>query len=369
MPPRPLILSSLAHDVHAHAVCWALRRSGVDPLWASSFADPAAGGVSLGSDPLTPWRGSGALGPEFGSIWYRRTRNPDSFPRVRQSDLTFVRTEWARFLKNLYLLAGDLSDRLWVNPPAAAIEAENKLVQLRAARRCGLSFPATLVSNEPEEIRAFFRSHGKVIYKPFMTHSWENADGDAFSTYASILDESMLASDESLRHCPGIYQAYVEKTTDLRVVAIGDRLFTASLRSTSGQAFVDWRAHQHGEQFASDAAELPAGSADRIRAVMQALGIVFGCFDLAVDTNGQAHFLEVNQAGQFLFLEEYVPGLPLLQAMSAMLASGRTDYDLVPDPSLSYAAYCASDEHARWWEQVRPQMEAEAAAGDWVSRE
>lgn len=369
MSPRPLILSSLAHDMHAHAVCWALRRRGVDPLWASSFADPAAGGVSLHSDPGTPWRGSGALGAEFGSVWYRRTRNPEHFPRVRESDQAFVRTEWARFLKSLYLLSGDLSDRLWVNPPAAAIEAENKLVQLRAARLCGLPFPATLVSNQPAEIRAFFHRHGKVIYKPFMTHSWENADGDAFSTYASLLDESMLASDESLRHCPGIYQAYVEKTSDLRVVVIGDRLFTASMRSKSGEAFVDWRAHQHGDQFESGAAELPSGCPGQIKAVMRALGLVFGCFDLAVDGNGKAHFLEVNQAGQFLFLEEFVPQLPLLQAMSAMLASGRTDYELVPDPSLSFAAYIASDEHAQWWDQVRPQMEAEAAAGDWISRE
>lgn len=369
MPSRPLILSSLSHDIHAHAVHWALRRQGVDALWISSFADPMASGISLYSDPETPWRASGALDGDIGAAWFRRTRNPREFPRVRQGDLAFVRTEWARFLKNLYLLAGDLSDRLWVNPPAAAIEAENKLVQLRAARRCGLQFPATLVSNDPTRIRVFFSEHGRVIYKPFMTHSWENADGDAFSTYASILDETMLASDESLRHCPGIYQAYVDKRSDLRVVAIGDRLFTVSLRSTSGQAFVDWRAHQHDTGLDAKAAELPPGCGDRLKAVMRELGIVFGCFDLAIDGKGEAHFLEVNQAGQFLFVEEMVPQLPLLQAMCAMLAQGRTDYRLEPDPALSYAAYLASAEHAEWWDEVRPQMEAEAAAGDWISRE
>ncbi|MDN5782219.1 MAG: hypothetical protein L0H23_09410 [Luteimonas sp.] len=366
---RPLILSSLSHDVHAAAVSWALQRGGIDPLWISSFADSAAGPVSLYSDADTPWQATGALGADVGAVWYRRTHNPRSFPRVQESDLAFVRTEWARFLKNLYLLAGDLSNRLWINPPAAAIEAENKLVQLRAARACGLRFPATLVSNDPATIRAFFRRHEKVIYKPFMTHSWENAGGDTFSTYASILDESMLAGDESLRHCPGIYQAYVDKRSDVRVVAIGERLFTVALRSTSGQAFVDWRAHQHDDDLEATVAELPSGCADRLKAVMRALDIHFGCFDLAIDGAGEAHFLEVNQAGQFLFLEQLVPELPLLQAMSAMLGQGRTDYRLDLDPALSYAAYNASEEHARWWQQVRPQMEAEAAAGDWVSRE
>src|SRR3546814_15369320 len=126
----------------------------------------------------------------------------------------------------------------------------------------------------------------------------------------------MLASDESLLHCPGIYQAYVDKRSDLRVVAIGERLFTVSLRSTSGQAFVDWRAHQHGTGLDAKAAELPPGCEDRLRAVMRELGIVFGCFDLAIDGPGEAHFLAVNQAGPFLFAEELAPPLPLLPAGS-----------------------------------------------------
>src|SRR3546814_19765329 len=79
---------------------------------------------------------------------------------------------------------------------------------------------------------------------------------------------------------------------------------------------------------------------------MRELGIVFGCFDLAIDGKGEAHFLEVNQAGQFLFVEEMAPQLPLLQAMFAMLAQGRTDYRLEPDPSLTYAASPARAEHA-----------------------
>src|SRR3546814_9540578 len=93
------------------------------------------------------------------------------------------------------------------------------------------------------------------------------------------------------------------------------------------------------------------------------------CSSDLIDGKGEAHFLEVNQAGQFLFVEEMAPQLPLLQAMCAMLAQGRTDYRLEPDPALSYAAYLASAEHAQWWDEVRPQMEAEAAAGDWISRE
>lgn len=45
-------------------------------------------------------------------------------------------------------LAGALTGALWVNPPGAALAAENKLLQLRAARSAGLQVPDTLMSND-----------------------------------------------------------------------------------------------------------------------------------------------------------------------------------------------------------------------------
>jgi hypothetical protein len=58
---------------------------------------------------------------------------------------------------------------------------------------------------------------------------------------------------------------------------------------------------------------------------MQRLGIVFGCFDFVVTPDGKDVFLEVNQAGQFLFIEEYC-GLRLLDAFSEFLLQGRADF-------------------------------------------
>lgn len=47
---QPLILSGHAHDVHAAAVCWALRRSGYRPTWAQTLADATMAPVSLHAD-------------------------------------------------------------------------------------------------------------------------------------------------------------------------------------------------------------------------------------------------------------------------------------------------------------------------------
>ena len=61
---------------------------------------------------------------------------------------------------------------------------------------------------------------------------------------------------------------------------------------------------------------------------LKCLGLLFGCIDLAADRQGRLRFLQVNQQGQFLSVEEAVPQTPLLRAMSAMRMSGRTDYAL-----------------------------------------
>jgi glutathione synthase/RimK-type ligase-like ATP-grasp enzyme len=372
MSRRALILSSLPHDVHASAVRWGLRESGRDAIWVTSPTEDGLAPLSLHTDGESEWRATGWLDPaELSAVWFRRAHNPEAFPGASSADAGFLRTEWARFLRNLYGLTDELSDRLWVNTPRAAVAAENKLVQLQAARRAGLRFPPTLVSHDPDAIRRFAERHGRVVYKPFLPHTWKDgASGRMFSTFARILEPAMLADDASLSLCPGIFQAYVDKTRDVRVVVIGGRFFTADLRSQSGEAFVDWRAHTYSAELRAEVGTLPGDYQARLAALLGELGLVFGCIDLVVDRAGDAHFLEVNQAGQFLFLEEMVGGaLPLLRAMVALLGEGRADYSLDAVADVSYRAYSASECHQSWRETVRGGLEAANRGGAWLTVE
>ncbi|WP_242107011.1 hypothetical protein [Luteimonas aquatica] len=354
-PPaaNPLILSVYAHDIHAHAVRWGLRRNGYAPVWAHSLADEALTPASLEFDDQGGVAAFGALSPgAVSSVWFRRPRFPEHFPRTQESDLPFVRNEWKRFLLNAYAVADALAGTFWVNRPNAAVEAENKLVQMRAAQRCGLTFPRTLVSSDPAQIRRFVADNGQVVYKPFQTHTWQDAEGRMYSTYARTIDAAMLEDEDSLRQCPGIYQALVPKTHDVRVTVVGGRFLAARLEGGGDATFVDWRASSIGNRVSSSATTLPAALEAKISALMRELGIVFGCVDLAIDAEGRAHFLEVNQSGQFLFLEHSVPELPILQAVCAMLGQARADYAIEAIQGVSYADYLASDEHREWWDAV-----------------
>lgn len=372
MPRQPLILSALRHDIHAHAVCWGLREAGLDPNWLLSPTDPSVQPQSLICDSQPSWRAHGWLDSErTGSVWYRRPRDPEPSAQVQASDRTFVAGEWSRGMRNLQALGERFCDQLWVNSPTAAIRAEHKLVQLDAARNCGLRFPPTLISHDPDQIRRFAAKHGRLVYKSFATHSWKSMAKDRTSSvYATVLEPGMLDDEASLELCPGIFQPYVDKVCDLRIVVIGDRFFTIRIGAGGGGAFVDWRAHQFGSDLKAEPFDLPASYQDRLRVLMRELGLVFGCIDVVLDRDNEPHFLEVNQAGQFLFVEEMVPSQPLLRAMCALLAQGRPDYALDAMPAMSYQQYLATDAHLAWWQEVGPALEAERGRpSSWLSVE
>jgi len=86
---------------------------------------------------------------------------------------------------------------------------------------------------------------------------------------------------------------------------------------------LDWRRAYDELVFESDT--LPDGIAERCFALLDRLGLVFGCLDFIVTPAGEHVFLEVNQTGQFLFVEE-ATGQPQLDAFTELLIQGRVDF-------------------------------------------
>ena len=126
--------------------------------------------------------------------------------------------------------------------------------------------------------------------------------------------------------------------------------YCADCRKASGSGFIPFMSFAASaltitgrtHQFHSPA--MRGGSATR-NSCPECGGLVFGCIDLVMDRQGQFHFLEVNQAGQFLFVEELCPDYPVLKAMVALLASGRVDGDLDAFDDVTMAQFRASDDY------------------------
>jgi hypothetical protein len=113
----------------------------------------------------------------------------------------------------------------------------------------------------------------------------------------------------------------VPKACELRITCMGEELIAARLDSQSTQqGKTDWRVAQLGE-LAITQVELPVELQQRCRALLRRMGLVFGCIDVIVTPEGEHVFLEINQMGQFLWVEEMCPEVPMLQTFCEFLLS------------------------------------------------
>jgi hypothetical protein len=270
------------------------------------------------------------LGGEFSSVCLRRTPFAHAPAEFEEEDRETIERECRHMRRSFFDLLCPLA--LWVNPLSGHESA--KPTQLVAAQRCGFKIPSTIVTNDPAEIMAFVReAPGPVIYKTF---------GGIVPT--TVLTADLLAEPELLRWTPGIYQHYVQKDHELRVTVIGRRVFAVRINSqATARGQIDWREAQRTPRgktcdLTLEPAALPAAVEARCLRLMKALGLVYGAIDLIVTPRQEHVFLEVNPAGQFLWIESAV-GLPLLDAMSELLIQGTPQYDWNPKaPGLRFDA-------------------------------
>jgi glutathione synthase/RimK-type ligase-like ATP-grasp enzyme len=337
---RAVLILAGADEPHAVALQWALTRMGMAVEFSGGLAHWHGRDVAVEIGPMH-LRLRDSENPPV-SVWNRRPQAPKPKPGLPE-DQAFLAGEWRSFHENLIATALQWAPSFWVNAPAAARNAENKLLQLVAARKVGLAFPETVMGNDTEAVRRLAQ-RGRIVFKAFRPYAWQENGGR--STVTTILDSGNLPDAQVIELCPGIYQHYVEKVADIRVTVAGSRLLAAKLQKRSGDAYIDWRTHVFEQDFLAEQVTLPAALEQRIHALMASLGLVFGCLDFVIDSNGVHHFLEINQAGQFLFLEDLLPDIGILRMMASFLAAGVCEYPIIDDASLTMAEFRSSETYA-----------------------
>ncbi|MFE6894822.1 hypothetical protein [Streptomyces sp. NPDC057694] len=123
------------------------------------------------------------------------------------------------------------------------------------------------------------------------------------------------AFDDSIRTTAHYFQERIDKDHEVRLVAVGDRIFGGRLDTTSDKAGVDWRTDY--EHITYDTCKVPEHVATAVRRFLASYGIVFGSFDFAVTPEGEWVFFENNPAGTWGWVENRT-GLPI--------AAARADY-------------------------------------------
>jgi ATP-grasp ribosomal peptide maturase len=202
----------------------------------------------------------------------------------------------------------------WLNRPDDIRRAEHKPLQLAAAAVVGLAVPPTLLTNDPDEVRAFAKEHGELIYKPLCSGGLS----DHRMIYASRVAPD--AVDDGVRLSAHLFQPEIPKDHELRVTLVDDRPFVARIDATSDAARRDWRADYASLTYTAD--ELPAGLLGKLRAYAHRMRLRFLAADIIVTPAGDHVFLEANPNGQWVWIED-ATGLPIAAAIADAL-EGRT---------------------------------------------
>ena len=310
----------LAHpkDDHAAPVQWALEQAGYEAACWSGVSWTEHEQASL----LLDGTSAISLGPhkleKDDVVWLRQPDAPAHSPA--EADGEALRSAYAAFFRALAYMLEELPVRC-VNSYSASCLVRNKGVQLHLAAASGLKVPATLLSNCPPAVRGFFdQNPSNAICKAFASHIWQQGSGDiAVTETFSLSREQLPPEDEVFTYAPAIYQQVVPKQFDVRTVLMGDRVYSFALRTPENS--LDWRhdaaLHKIRVEIVSTPAEVEAG----ILCFAQKTGVCFGSMDFAVDRNGDWWFLEINEQGQFLWVDHFLPQTRLQQKFCAFLTA------------------------------------------------
>ena len=349
-----VLIQSHFGDHHVHAVSWGIRQLGGEAVRFVISDFPGELGLSIQFDGESPPILS-SIEPTLDAairsattIWNRRQGRFTQIPTLADNDRAFV-IQQSRVFRDAFrhLLR---PDAFWVNQPRQAAQAELKPLQLQAAQKAGLKVPRTLISNEPEEIRAFVQSCSRAIFKSLFFATWSGNRGrhnHRAITYTAPVLKRDLEQDGALQAAPGIYQEYVHKDVEIRAMCFGKSVLAIQIqaRKSRGPESIDWRIDQKNMKFCNF--ELPVYIKNMLFDVMERLGIVFGCFDLIRTPEGEYVFIEVNQMGQFLWMEQGESSHRFLHAMCEFLISGETDFKFkAPRMAISLERYLASDTYS-----------------------
>jgi hypothetical protein len=310
-----ILVISTPRDEHAQSVLVELSKLGAPAQLLDLSEFPRSLGLAMryegGDRRFVLGCADGGLDLEdCGAVWWRRPQPPEiSGDITRPSHRAFALNESAEALQGLW----QALDAFWVNEPARDHVAQRKAYQLRVAQDVGLEIPATLITNCPGAVHDFVAPRGceRVVYKAFSATEQEWRE-------TRLLRPDELPLLGNVRYTPVIFQEYVEAEVDLRITIVGDEIFPAAIHSQDTSYKVDFRMDIARARI--EPTSLPDDVEDKLRAFMKRLGLVYGAVDMRRTREGRHVFLEVNPAGQWLFVEHF-SGQPIAATLARVLAA------------------------------------------------
>jgi MvdC family ATP-grasp ribosomal peptide maturase len=253
--------------------------------------------ISENGFELTDESGNTVHSKEITAVWHRKSWQIDI---PQELDEAFRKIFLKEYSTLRYNLLTALENVPWINPFENENKIDgNKMLQLNIAQKHGLTVPKTIFSNDADKITAFFREYcnGKMVAKLHGVISKSMGGENLLST--NIINEDSLENIADVEYCPMIFQPYIEKEYELRIVYLDEEFFTGKINNSEN---ADWRIAQ-GNYFWSEY-HLPENIKQNLTAMMKEMGLYLGAIDIIKGKDGQYYFLEVNPQGEWGMLQK-----------------------------------------------------------------
>jgi hypothetical protein len=313
----------LAHprDDHAAPVRWALEQAGYQTAFWSGISPAEQDQASLLVDEHSCITLATHRLESNDVLWLRQAEAPTHRPLALKDGAESAVLSHPAFFESFAYMLETLPVRC-VNPYSASSLVRNKAVQLQLAAACRLRIPATVMSNSAAAVRHFFDQYpDNTICKAFATHVWQQQGATDISVTEtfSLNRADLPEDDEVFTFAPAIYQEKVKKQFDVRMVLMGERVFSFAVRTPANS--LDWRHDAALRRVVVERIATPAAVESGVLRFAAATGVCTGSLDFAVDRNGEWWFLEINEQGQFLWLDDFCPQSGLLEKFCAFLTA------------------------------------------------
>ncbi len=176
----------------------------------------------------------------------------------------------------------------------------NKMQALDTAEALGLSIPGYLVTTKKSDVEAFRKTAGAIICKPLERPVQYSDDTTWITAYTELVDDSVMEKIPDT-FFPSLFQQYIEKFVELRVVCLQDKCYGMAIFSQADEKTkIDFRKYNYSKPNRYVPYRLPEDIQAKLLQVMRAMDLESGSADIIVEKDtGKYYFLEINPVGQF----------------------------------------------------------------------
>lgn len=250
---------------------------------------------------------------EINSVYFRQPNPPNFDGLVSESDKEFAEREAIELLRSVWRM---IPEEKWLNHPKKLWIAVNKVEQLIVANKLGFNIPKSLITSKKQSVASFIdKTNNRVIVKA-IKHGFQTRKNGIWVAVTQRLPLNFLNNFETYANLPMNYQSEIEKQYDIRVVVVGNKIFSTAIHSQEyKETSVDWRVGDLREiPLHHEKIKLPSTLEKKCKNLTDYFSLQYSSMDFILGKDGKYYFLELNPNGQWAWIEQLV-GYPIRETI------------------------------------------------------